>query len=91
MIGIVGDAATFVGFDLVLVDNPIEGRAIAETIAEGFGGNACQGEEIVVSETSVLPIWANYPLNPLPPNSHESSQIHLAECHPPKLACPSPS
>jgi hypothetical protein len=51
-VGVIGDAAAFVGFDAVLVNNPIESRAVAEAIFKDFGGNAGEGEEVVVDEES---------------------------------------
>ena len=46
-VGVVGDAAAFVGGDLVLVDDPFEGGAVAEAVFEGFGRDAGEGEEVV--------------------------------------------
>ena len=37
-VGIVHDAAAFVGFDAVLVNDPFGGGAVAEAAVEGFGG-----------------------------------------------------
>ena len=37
-VGVVDDAGAFVGGDLVLVDDPIEGGAVAEAVVEGGGG-----------------------------------------------------
>ena len=42
-IGIGGDAAAFVGLDLVLVDDPFEGAAVAEAVAEGVRGGCRRG------------------------------------------------
>ena len=49
-VGVVGDAAPGVGGDLVLVDDPIEGGAVAEFVGEDLRGDALQGEEVVVDE-----------------------------------------
>ena len=35
-VGVVGDAAAFVGADLILVDDPFERGAIAQPILKGF-------------------------------------------------------
>ena len=35
-IGIVGDAAAFVGGDLILIDDPFEGGTVAEAVVVGF-------------------------------------------------------
>jgi hypothetical protein len=35
-----------------LINNPIEGGAVAETIFKDFGGNAAEGKEVVVDEES---------------------------------------
>ncbi len=37
IVGVAGDAAAFVGADLVLVDDPFEPAAVAETVVEDFG------------------------------------------------------
>jgi len=37
-VGVVDDAAAFVGSDAVLVDDPFEGGAVAEAVVEGCGG-----------------------------------------------------
>ena len=49
-VGVVDDAAAFVGFEAVLVDDPFEGGAVAEAVVEGFGRDAVEGEEAVVGE-----------------------------------------
>ena len=36
-VGVVGDAAAFVGADLVLIDDPFERGAIAQAILKHFG------------------------------------------------------
>jgi hypothetical protein len=36
VVGVAGDAATFVGVDLVLVDYPIQRAAVAEAVVEDF-------------------------------------------------------
>lgn len=45
VVGVAGDAAAFVGADLVLVDDPIEGAAIAEAVVEDFGWNFRECEQ----------------------------------------------
>jgi hypothetical protein len=37
VVGVAGDAAAFVGADLILVDDPIESAAVAEAVVEDFG------------------------------------------------------
>ena len=39
-VGIGRDAAPLVGAHLVLVDHPLQGRAVSEAVVEGFGRNA---------------------------------------------------
>ena len=43
-----------VGADLVLVDDPFEGGAVAEVVVEDFGRDAFQGEEVVVDEGGLV-------------------------------------
>jgi hypothetical protein len=47
VIGVAGDAATLVGADLVLVDDPIEGAAIAEAVVEDLGRDFGERERFV--------------------------------------------
>jgi hypothetical protein len=49
-VGVVDDAGAFVGRDLVLVDDPFDGGAIAEAVVEGGGGDPAEEEEVVVAE-----------------------------------------
>ena len=49
-VGVVGYAAALVGGDLVLVDDPVEGRAIAESVFVGLGRNTGEGEKRVVEK-----------------------------------------
>ena len=42
-IGIVSNAAAVVGSDLILVDHPFQGGAVAQAVCEGFGGDASKG------------------------------------------------
>jgi len=49
-LGVVDDAGALVGRDLVLVDDPFEGGAVAEAVVIRGGGDAAQGEEVVVAE-----------------------------------------
>lgn len=37
VVGVAGDSGAFVGGDLILVDDPIEGAAVAEAVVEDFG------------------------------------------------------
>ena len=39
VVGVAGDAAAFVGADLVLVDDPVQRAAVAEAVVEDFGRN----------------------------------------------------
>jgi hypothetical protein len=43
-----------VGRDAVLVDDPFEGGAVAETVVEGGSGDAAEGEEVVVAERGLV-------------------------------------
>ena len=49
-VGVVDDAASAVGFDVVLVNDPFEVGAVAETVVEGGGGDVVESEEAVVGE-----------------------------------------
>lgn len=40
VVGVVGDAAALVGFDLVLVDDPIQGGAVAKFVGKHLGRDA---------------------------------------------------
>ena len=53
-IGIVDDAAALVGRDLILVDDPLQRRAVAEAVFVSLGRDAAQGEEVVVAERSLV-------------------------------------
>ena len=53
-VGVVGDAASIVGFDLVLIDNPIQSRAIAQAVVKRFWWDASQGEKIIVADLSLV-------------------------------------
>ena len=53
-VGVAGDEAVVVFGDAVLVDNPIEGAAIAESVFEGFGRDAVEGEETVVDKGALV-------------------------------------
>ena len=46
-VGVGVDAAAFVGLEAVLVNDPLQGATVAETIGEYVGGNAGQGERVV--------------------------------------------
>ena len=54
-VGVVDDAAAFVGFEAVLVDHPFEGGAVAEAVGEGFGGNTVEDEEVVTCVPNIRP------------------------------------
>lgn len=47
-VGIIDDARAGIGRDAVLVDDPFEGRAVAEAVVKCGGGNAAEFEEVVV-------------------------------------------
>ena len=49
-VGVVGDAGATVGRDLVLVNDPFEGGAVAEAVFIAFERNALEGESVVVKE-----------------------------------------
>jgi len=49
-VGIGADAGAFVFGDLVLVDDPFEGGAVAEAVVEGFGRDVGEGEGVVDAE-----------------------------------------
>ena len=47
---IVDNAAALVGFNAVLVEHPVQRRAVAEAVGERFGGDAVQRQETVVAQ-----------------------------------------
>ena len=47
---VVDDAAAFVCLDPILVDDPLQGGAVAEAVGEGLGGDPVQCEEFVVTD-----------------------------------------
>ena len=49
-VGVVGDAAALVGADLVLVNDPVQGGAVAETVFKGLGRDAFEGKEVVIDD-----------------------------------------
>jgi hypothetical protein len=49
-VGVGGDFGAGVGVELVLVDDPVEGGAVAELVGEGFEGYAGEGEGVVDGE-----------------------------------------
>ena len=53
-VGVVDDAGARVGGDAVLVDHPFEGGTVAETVVEGGGRDAAEGEEVVVAELGLV-------------------------------------
>src|SRR5208282_3694430 len=64
-IWIVGDAASFVGRDLILIDDPFECGAIAEAIVVGFFRDSGEREELVVDERGFVfaePHFGNVPV-----------------------------
>jgi len=61
-IGVACYAGAFVGGDLVLIDNPVEGGTVAETIGEGLGGDGGEREgafEVVGESGAVLGVVEN--------------------------------
>ena len=53
-VGVVDDAGAFVGGDLVLVDDPFEGGAVAEAVVVRGEWDPAQGEEVVVAELGLI-------------------------------------
>lgn len=53
-VGVVGDAGALVGGELVLVNDPFEGGAIAEAVFVGFRRNGFKGEPVVVEECGLV-------------------------------------
>lgn len=53
-VGVVGDVGAGVGGDAILVDDPIEGGAVAEAVAKGGGWDAPEGEGFVVAEVGFV-------------------------------------
>ena len=53
-VGVVDDAGPGVGGDAVLVDDPLEGGAVAEAIVEGGRWDAAGGEGFVVAEVGLV-------------------------------------
>ena len=60
VVGVVGDAAAGVGFDLVLVYDPIEGGAVAELVVEDLGRDVGEGEEVVDFEAGFVFAQAHF-------------------------------
>ena len=54
VVGVVGDAALFVGADLVTVDEPVQGGAAAQTVLLCFGWDAFQGDVGVVEDAGFV-------------------------------------
>ena len=52
-VGIVRDAAALVGFDAVLVDDPIEGGAVAEAVEKSSASKANAGTLVSPSQRSI--------------------------------------
>lgn len=50
VIGVIGDAAGFVGFDLVAVDNPSQGRAPAYLIVLGLARYSGESQVVVIDQ-----------------------------------------
>ena len=59
-VGVVGDAAAFVGGDLVLVDDPFKSGAIAKAVFVGFGRDVGEGQKLVVGELSFVLATASF-------------------------------
>ena len=53
-VGVVGDAGAGVVGDAVLVDDPLEGGAVAEAVVIDVEGDAAEGEEVVVLSSCLL-------------------------------------
>ena len=53
-VGVGFDAGAFVFGDLVLVDDPFEGGAVAEAVVEGFGRDWREGEGGVYGEAELV-------------------------------------
>ena len=53
-VGVVDDAGAGVGGDAVLVDDPVEGGAVAEAVVEDGGRDAAEGEGFVVAELGLV-------------------------------------
>ena len=51
---IVDNAAALVGADLVLIDDPVQGRTIAQAVFEDFGRNPAESQEIVVDKLRLV-------------------------------------
>lgn len=54
VVGVAGDAAAFVGADLVLVDDPIEGAVVAEAVLEDRGRDFGECERVVHLELGLV-------------------------------------
>ena len=54
VVGVAGDAAAFIGADLVLVDDPIEGASVAEAVVEDFGRDFRERERFVDLELGLV-------------------------------------
>ena len=50
VVGVAGNGDAFIGFNLVLVDYPVEGTAVAEAVVERLGRDAGEGERIIDAE-----------------------------------------
>ena len=51
---VVGDDAAFVGADLILIDDPFQSRAIAQSILKHFGRDSTQSHEVVVDKRAFV-------------------------------------
>ena len=58
-VGVVGDTGALVGGDLVLVDDPLEGGAVAQAVVEGGGWDAAEGEGFVVADLGYCSGWCS--------------------------------
>lgn len=54
VIGVIGDAAGLVGFDLVAVDNPSQGRAPADFIGISLARNPSESQVVVIDQGRVI-------------------------------------
>ena len=53
-VGVADDAGAGVSGDAVLVDDPLEGAAVAEAVLVNVGRNAAEGEEVIASGSRPL-------------------------------------
>ena len=76
-VGVVGDAAAFVGAHLVLVNHPFEGGTVAETVLIRLGQDAVQREEVVGGERGLVLGEAHHLANGLWQSPHTESGLNV--------------